>query len=186
RGGRGAQRAERPTGPARPLGRRRRVRPRRAGGARRAHRRGRRPDAGPASGLGPARTARGPRGLTRVLTIGWSLAHPPVRTVSPDGCDPKETAMNRKSAMAIAGGLVAALMSAVGAISASVTGRAPAEAQSAHAARPIVKTITRTITVHRKPKHAAPAPVQVVTVSTGHESEDGHEDDGGEEHGGDD
>ncbi len=114
--------------------------------------------------------------------------------------------MNRKSAMAIAGGLVAALMSAVGAISASVTGRAPAEAQSAHAARPIVKTITRTITVHRKPKHAAPAPVQVVTVSpattlgqppapvtttsgslsTGHESEDGHEDDGGEEHGGDD
>ncbi len=116
--------------------------------------------------------------------------------------------MNKKSAMAVAGGLVAALMSAVGAISVSVTGRAPAGAQPAHAAKPIVKTIRRTITIHRKPKHTAPPAVQIVTVppattlgpasaapvtttsgslSTGHESEDdGHEDDHGRERGGDD
>jgi hypothetical protein len=124
--------------------------------------------------------------------------------VWPDGRDRKETAMNKKSAMAIAGGLVAALMSALGAVSVSVTGRAPAEAQPTHVAKPIVKTITRTITIHRKPKHSAPAPVQVVTLSpstmapapvtttsgslsSGHESEDdGHDDGQGEEHGGDD
>jgi hypothetical protein len=72
--------------------------------------------------------------------------------------------MNKRSAMVIAGGLVAALVSAVGAISASFTSGTPAQAQPTAALQPKVRTITRTITIHKKPKHQSAAPVQVITV----------------------
>ncbi|MFB3737613.1 MAG: hypothetical protein ACE14W_01440 [Candidatus Velamenicoccus archaeovorus] len=115
--------------------------------------------------------------------------------------------MNKRSAMVIAGGLVAALVSAIGAVSAGFTSGTAAEARPTQALRPKVRTITRTITVHKKPKHQTPAPVHVVTVgpsgaaspapvtvssgslSSGHEDE--HEDEGfehedAEHEGGDD
>jgi hypothetical protein len=72
--------------------------------------------------------------------------------------------MNKRSAMTVAAGLVAALVSAVGAVSVSLAGRSSVQAQSPSAAKPIVKTIRRTITIHRKPKQS-PAPIQVVTAA---------------------
>ncbi len=108
--------------------------------------------------------------------------------------------MNKKSAMAIAGGLVAAIGSTLGAVSASLTnGTTPqAQAEPARTAKPIVRTIHRTVTVHKKPKHT-PAPVQIVAVAPGSTSTSapvthssgslaaGHEsDDGGEHESGDD
>jgi hypothetical protein len=108
--------------------------------------------------------------------------------------------MNKRSAMVVAGGLVAALVSAIGAISAGLAGRTSLEAQSPSAVKPIVKTIHRTVTVHGKPKQPI-APVQVVsaapgstgpsapiTVSSGSLSGGigSFEDDAGEERGGDD
>jgi len=74
--------------------------------------------------------------------------------------------MNKRSAMTVAGGLVAALLSAIGAVSVSLAGRTSVQAQSPSALKPIIKTTHRTITIHRK-AHQSTAPVQVVTATPG-------------------
>lgn len=112
--------------------------------------------------------------------------------------------MNKKSAMAISGGLVAALASAIGAVSTGVTSgpTAQAEGQPQAAASPIVRTIHRTVTIHKKPKQAS-APVQIVqtppsaattapvthssgSLTSGHDDEGEHEGYEDDHEGGDD
>lgn len=104
--------------------------------------------------------------------------------------------MNKKSAMAIAGGLVAAVLSAAGAISVGLGNRTAAQTPPPPAAKPIVKTIRRTITIHKKAKSSpapsvvtlapsAPAPAPVTTVSSGSLAGGGESDDS-EGQGGDD
>ncbi len=57
--------------------------------------------------------------------------------------------MNKRSAIALAGGTAAALVSGVAGYSLSLT---QATAQATTAEKPIVRTEVRTITIHKKPK----------------------------------
>lgn len=119
--------------------------------------------------------------------------------------------MNKRSAIALAGGTAAALVSGVAGYSLSLT-QATAQATTA-TEKPIVRTEVRTITIHKKPKvkHAASGPSAPVTITlhrssdssgsqhpskppahhsggSGHHGgggdDDGHEDHGGDDHGG--
>jgi len=70
--------------------------------------------------------------------------------------------MNKRSAMTIAAGLVAALLAGAAAFSLSFGNPAtPASARGKQA--PIVRTIKRTVTIHRKAKGASGGP-RVVTL----------------------
>ncbi|HZD78756.1 MAG TPA: hypothetical protein VE646_01785 [Actinomycetota bacterium] len=73
--------------------------------------------------------------------------------------------MNKRSAMIVAGGLVGAVASTAGAVSAGLASGPTAQAQTepVRATKPVVKTIHRTITIHREPKHQA-APVRAIAV----------------------
>ncbi len=72
--------------------------------------------------------------------------------------------MNKRSAMTIAAGLVAALLAGVAAFSLSLGSSAtPASASSKAHRKPIVRTIERTVTVERKAKGGASG-AQVVTL----------------------
>ena len=62
--------------------------------------------------------------------------------------------MNKRSAMALAAGLVAALLAGAVALSLGVAGPQPASAGGKH--DPRVRTIERTVTVHRQAKQSAP------------------------------
>ena len=73
--------------------------------------------------------------------------------------------MKKRSAMTIAAGLVAALLTGAIALSLGFTGSPTAGAQSDRVA-PRVRTVHRTITVHREGKAEAPRTVTVVPVST--------------------
>jgi hypothetical protein len=107
--------------------------------------------------------------------------------------------VKKRSALMVAGGLVGALLSAVAGYSIRLTGAQPVAAQPAQPAlKPIVRTITSTIRIKRKPKvrHvSAPAPASAVvapssststppTTTTGGSHSGGGGDDEGE--GGDD
>jgi hypothetical protein len=72
--------------------------------------------------------------------------------------------MNKKAAIAVAGGLTGALASGLAGYSVRVAHQPGASAQPA--TKPIVKTQVRTITIHKKPKihPAASAPAQTVVV----------------------
>lgn len=74
--------------------------------------------------------------------------------------------MNKRSAIAIAGGVTGALISGVAGYSIRI--HQPLVAASADPAKPIVKTETRTITIHKKakPKRRAPAAVVVRRAPT--------------------
>jgi len=67
--------------------------------------------------------------------------------------------MNKRSAIAIAGGVTGALISGVAGYSIRI--HQPLVVASADPAKPIVKTQTRTITIHRKAKRKTPAAVVV-------------------------
>jgi hypothetical protein len=67
--------------------------------------------------------------------------------------------MNKRSAIAIAGGVTGALISGVAGYSIRI--HQPLVVASADPAKPIVKTQTRTITIHRKAKRRTPAAVVV-------------------------
>jgi hypothetical protein len=69
--------------------------------------------------------------------------------------------MNKRSAMVLAAGLVAALLAGGAALSFSLTG-GTAVAQDAGRVKPIVKTEHRTVTIHKKAKSK---PAEVVTIS---------------------
>jgi hypothetical protein len=90
--------------------------------------------------------------------------------------------MNKRSAMVVAAGLVAALMAGGTALSFSLAG-GTAAAQDGGRVRPIVKTERRTVTIHKKAK-AKPAEVVMVSapstssttdVSGSSAGDDGHE-----------
>jgi hypothetical protein len=70
--------------------------------------------------------------------------------------------MNKRSAMVVAAGLVAALLAGGAALSFSLAG-GTAVAQDGGRVKPIVKTERRTVTVHKKAKAD---PAQIVTVSS--------------------
>jgi hypothetical protein len=73
--------------------------------------------------------------------------------------------VNRRSAIAVAGGLTGALVSGVAGYSVRVHQPPPAAADPA--GKPIVRTKTRTITIHKKAKprsNSAAAPVRTVVV----------------------
>jgi hypothetical protein len=73
--------------------------------------------------------------------------------------------MNKRSATMIAVGLAAALLAGVAAVRMTAGGAIPTSAASERA-KPIVRTIDRTITVHRKAK-AAPQPAVVMLPAAG-------------------
>jgi hypothetical protein len=73
--------------------------------------------------------------------------------------------MNKRSAMLVAAGLVAALLAGVAAVRMSVGGGIPASAAN-EKVKPIVHTIERTITVHKKAKHSS-QPALVVLPARG-------------------
>jgi len=68
--------------------------------------------------------------------------------------------MNKRSAIAIAGGVTGALISGVAGYSIRI--HQPLVAASADRSKPIMKTETRTITIHRKAKPMKKAPATVV------------------------
>ncbi len=71
--------------------------------------------------------------------------------------------MNKRSAVAVAGGLTGALVSGV--VGYSVRLHSEPVAAAPATSNPVIKTQTRTITIHRKPKrpvHTAPPPRTVV------------------------
>jgi hypothetical protein len=77
--------------------------------------------------------------------------------------------MTRRSAFAIAGGVVAAVVSTVTAFTVGLQARtqqliAASSSNQVHHAKPIVRTKTRTITVHRKGKAATGTPNVVHVV----------------------
>jgi hypothetical protein len=78
----------------------------------------------------------------------------------------QEELVNRRSAIAVAGGLTGALVSGVAGYSVRV--HQPPLSAAEPAGKPIVKTRVRTITIHKKAKHKAVAfaapPVQTVVV----------------------
>ena len=67
--------------------------------------------------------------------------------------------MSKRSAFTVAGGLVAAILAVVVALSTLGLARTSTPATVAQAQKPIVKTITKTITIHRKAS-AKPATAQ--------------------------
>jgi hypothetical protein len=74
--------------------------------------------------------------------------------------------MNKRSAMAIAAGMVVALMVGAAAVSIGLGGPGTAAAGTARAAgNPVVRTSHRTVTIH-KPAKDSPAPRTVVIGST--------------------
>jgi hypothetical protein len=110
----------------------------------------------------PARTSS-----TDVLehrTRHWSDVHHRLDTLDQTERIEKEEQMNKKAAVAVAGGLTGALASGLAGYSVRVAHQSSASAQPA--TKPIVKTQVRTITIHKKPKihHAATAPLQTVVV----------------------
>jgi hypothetical protein len=72
--------------------------------------------------------------------------------------------MNKRSAVAVAGGVAGALVSGLAGY--SIRMQHPPAPSTAAAGTPIVKTQTRTITIHRTPKVPAGsvAPVQTIVV----------------------
>ena len=72
--------------------------------------------------------------------------------------------MNKRSAVAVAGGVAGALVSGLAGYSLKM--QHPQVPASAAAGKPIVKTQTRTITIHKKakPPAGAVAPVQTIVV----------------------
>jgi len=99
--------------------------------------------------------------------------------------------MNKRSAMTIAAGLVAALLTGAVALSMGLTGAETADAGGAP--DPRIRTVHRTVTVHREAKAGEPKTVTIVTAGAsspvsseeiedeGFEDEDGFEDEHGEE-----
>jgi hypothetical protein len=74
--------------------------------------------------------------------------------------------MNKRSAMAIAAGMVVALIVGAAAVSIGLGGPGTASAGTARAAgTPVVRTTHRTVTIH-KPAKGSPAPRTVVIGST--------------------
>jgi hypothetical protein len=115
----------------------------------------------------------------------------------------RSTVVKKRSALMVAGGLVGALLSAVAGYSIRLTGAQPVAAEATRPAlKPIVRTITSTIRIKKKPKvrHvSAPVPSSAVvapssssststppTTSTGGSHSQDSEDDEGEHEGGDD
>lgn len=86
--------------------------------------------------------------------------------------------MKKRSAMAIAGGLVAALLAAVIALSLGLTGTQPADATAN--GEPRVRTVHRTVTI------APEGPETVTLVAAGDPSSDGSGHEGPEDEGFDD
>ena len=70
--------------------------------------------------------------------------------------------MNKRSAIAIAGGVTGALISGVAGYSIRI--HQPLVAASADSSKPIVKTETRTITIHKKAKPGLGPSAQTVVV----------------------
>lgn len=68
--------------------------------------------------------------------------------------------MNKRTAIALAGGVTGALVTAVAGYSHSLQREAPASV----ATKPMVRTEVRTITIHRKAKPTRPATAPVHTV----------------------
>lgn len=73
--------------------------------------------------------------------------------------------MKKRSAMAIAAGLVAALLTGAVALSLGLSGTETADAKS-EPVTPRVRTVHRTVTVHREAKAEEPRTVTVVTASS--------------------
>ena len=90
--------------------------------------------------------------------------------------------MKKRSAMTIAAGLVAALLTGAIALSLGFTGSPTAAAQSDRVA-PKVRTVHRTVTVHREAKAEAPKTVTIVPVSASSPSEGASNDEGVEDEG---
>lgn len=92
--------------------------------------------------------------------------------------------MNKRSAMTIAAGLVAALLAGVGAFSLSLGSSAtPASASSKAHRKPIVRTIERTVTIEKKAKGGASGAL-VVTLQAPSSTDSSF--DGDDDHEGDD
>ncbi len=72
--------------------------------------------------------------------------------------------MNKRSAVAVAGGVAGALVSGLAGY--SIKMQHPAAPSAAAAGTPIVRTQTKTVTIHKKPKASAGsiAPVQTIVV----------------------
>jgi hypothetical protein len=72
--------------------------------------------------------------------------------------------MNKRSAVAVAGGVAGALVSGLAGY--SIKMQHPPAPPSAAAGKPIVKTQTKTVTIHKEPKVSAGAiaPVQTIVV----------------------
>ncbi len=101
--------------------------------------------------------------------------------------------MNKKSAMVIAVGLVAALLAGVAAVSLTLGGGGVTASASNEKSKPIVKTIEHTVTVHKQAKQSSQKPRIVVLPasssssvgsSTASYSDDGYEGSDGEGGGG--
>ena len=94
--------------------------------------------------------------------------------------------MKKRSAMAIAAGLVAALLTGAVALSFGLSGAQTADA-TGERATPRVRTVHRTVTVHREAKATEPETVTVVTASSSSptasdgSSENAVDDDSGDE-----
>jgi len=73
--------------------------------------------------------------------------------------------MKKRSAMAIAAGLVAAMLVGVVALSIGLSGTQTADAKGERV-QPRVRTVHRTVKIHREAKPEAPKTVTVVTAST--------------------
>lgn len=70
--------------------------------------------------------------------------------------------MNKKSAMLIAAGLVAALLAGVAAVSLTLGGGGVPASAANEKSKPIVKTIEHTVTVHKQAKQSSQKPRIVV------------------------
>ncbi|MGZ5352166.1 MAG: hypothetical protein ACXWYN_03580 [Actinomycetota bacterium] len=102
--------------------------------------------------------------------------------------------MKKRSAMSIAGGLVAALVAGFAAMSLGFARGDTTPTASAERVEPRVRTIERTVTIHKKAKSEeapvvrtipAPAPASASAPASA-DDEDGYEDDGFEDHDDDD
>jgi hypothetical protein len=73
-------------------------------------------------------------------------------------------AMKKRSAMAIAAGLVAALLTGAVALSMGLSGTPTADA-TGERVKPLVRTVHETVTVHREAKAEEPQTVTIVAAS---------------------
>jgi len=73
--------------------------------------------------------------------------------------------MKKKSAMVVAAGLAVALLAATVALSMSLSGGGTAQAETTKHSKPIVRTVHRTVTIHKDAKASGEATVQVVSLS---------------------